>query len=295
MTSYPSDIYEPREKENKYGQVYDPLKKTITYVEDVTKLDDEVVAIENELGKEPKGTSASVKERIASFKSLAGATVDLIVAKLGCIGIGTANPTSLLHLAGGTTTKAPLKLTEGDLLTTPEKGAIEFSNGRICITNKADCKAIDRTSDVALETVTVENTTDETLVWTGSMPANSLEAGNVFKLHADGIVSSDSASDLITIRIKVGGVTKATLVSAAKKLDEDHWHLEANATQRTIGATGSRAIHIDLSIDEVETSVNAVVEIDTTANMDITITAQWNNEDVGDIFELYQAFMQYKN
>ena len=50
-----------------------------------------------------------------------------------------------------------------------------------------------------------------------------------------------------------------------------------------------------ICLDETEYTVSDVATIDTTADMDVTITAQWNNEDAGDILELYQAFMEYKN
>ena len=46
MADFPGGVYSPRTKENKAGVVYNVDKKTIGYVEDVTKLDDEVVAIE---------------------------------------------------------------------------------------------------------------------------------------------------------------------------------------------------------------------------------------------------------
>jgi len=215
----------------------------------------------------------------------------------GDVGIGTITSTAYLHIKAGTATAstAPLKLTTGINLTTPEAGTIEYDGCSFFITNVASQKAIDRTSDVALSTVTVQNTTGETTIWTGPMAANSLCAGNVFKFHANGLISSDSVGDLITIRIKVGGVTKATLEGAAKKLEDDHFHIDAVATQRTIGGSGSRAIHIDMIIDEIEYSVTSVATIDTTTNMDVTITAQWNNQDVGNILELYQGFMEYKN
>jgi len=47
-TAYPDGIYSPRTKENKPGVEYNASKKTIGYVEDITKLDDEVVAIETD-------------------------------------------------------------------------------------------------------------------------------------------------------------------------------------------------------------------------------------------------------
>jgi len=49
MSDFPTTIYAPRTKENKTGVVYDPTKTKIAYAEDITKLDDEVVAIETYL------------------------------------------------------------------------------------------------------------------------------------------------------------------------------------------------------------------------------------------------------
>jgi len=64
MSDYPAGVYAPRTKENKSGVVYTPANKTAGYAEDVTKLDDEVVAIETELGANPKGTKTDVVERL---------------------------------------------------------------------------------------------------------------------------------------------------------------------------------------------------------------------------------------
>jgi parallel beta-helix repeat protein len=61
MAKYPNQIYEPREKENRPGVTYDPNKKTVLFAEDIKALDDEVKAIETELGTNPKGNFDSVK------------------------------------------------------------------------------------------------------------------------------------------------------------------------------------------------------------------------------------------
>jgi len=189
---------------------------------------------------------------------------------------------------------APLTLAEKALLETPVAGTLEY-NGKFYITNEAGQKVIDRTSDVALETVTVTNTTVETTLWAAEMAANSLEVGNVFRFLADGVVSSASASDTVTVRVKVGGDVKMTLVSEAKQLNDDHWHLEANATQRTLGVSGSRAMHMDLVVGDYSTETIAIGTVDTTANMDVIITAQWNNAKAGNTISLYQGFMGYRN
>lgn len=69
MAEFPSGVYAPRDKENKAGVVYTPANKTAGYAEDVTKLDDEVVAVETELGANPKGVYASVKAWLTALTS----------------------------------------------------------------------------------------------------------------------------------------------------------------------------------------------------------------------------------
>lgn len=53
MADFPVGTYSPRVKENRPGVVYDPTKKQVLFVEDISKLDDEVVAIETYLHANP--------------------------------------------------------------------------------------------------------------------------------------------------------------------------------------------------------------------------------------------------
>jgi len=64
---YPGSVYSPRAKENRSGVEYDADKKSVIFVEDISKLDDEVVAIETELGADPKGDYASVAAFLAAL------------------------------------------------------------------------------------------------------------------------------------------------------------------------------------------------------------------------------------
>ena len=104
MADYPDSIYEPRVKENKSGVKYEPERKTILFAEDISKDDDEIVAIETELGENPKGTSASVLERIKGIRSLSDADADVIVVKGGNVGIGMTTPGTKLDISGGVLT-----------------------------------------------------------------------------------------------------------------------------------------------------------------------------------------------
>ncbi|AZZ37375.1 hypothetical protein CIK05_11420 [Bdellovibrio sp. qaytius] len=57
------------------------------------------------------------------------------IASSGAVGIGTSAPTSLLHLAAGSASMAPLKLTSGTLLASPASGAIEYDGTSLYYTD----------------------------------------------------------------------------------------------------------------------------------------------------------------
>lgn len=64
------------------------------------------------------------------YSDALGGTAIQVIGSTGNVGIGVTSPTAKLHLAAGTTaaSSAPLKFTPGDLLTTPEVGAMEFTD-----------------------------------------------------------------------------------------------------------------------------------------------------------------------
>lgn len=63
-------------------------------------------------------------------------TEKMRINKDGLVGIGTTTPTAVLHLKAGTATAntAPIKLTAGTNLTTPEAGTIEFNGNNLFFT-----------------------------------------------------------------------------------------------------------------------------------------------------------------
>jgi len=219
------------------------------------------------------------------------------------LGLGISSPTAYLNIKAGTAAAgtAPIKLTSGTLLGTPEAGAIEYDGCSVYITNIATQRAIDRTSDVIVSTVTVANEAAETILWTGLMPANSLCIGNIFKFHADGVVSNNgnNSDNDFTIRIRVGGISGtiiADLTPATKAMTDLHWHIDANATQRTLGESGSRAVHVHLQVDDTdEETVQAIGTVDTTGNLDVVVTVDWVTAHANNTISLYQGFMEYKN
>jgi len=64
ISIYPASVYSPRSKENKAGVKYNPSYISKSFSEDVVYDDNEIVAIETELGTNPKGAKADVKTRL---------------------------------------------------------------------------------------------------------------------------------------------------------------------------------------------------------------------------------------
>jgi len=177
---------------------------------------------------------------------------------------------------------------------------MEWDGDKLYFTNVATQKAIDRTSDVVLTTTDCngdpgEDGTDKVLLWTAPMAANSLSTGIIFKFHCDGIISSATNSDLITISADLDDVEILTLTQKAKKLVDDDWHIDANSTQRTIGANGQRALHFHLTIDEAELYKIDVVTVNTTGDMTLKVYAKWDTATAGNLIEMYQGWLEYKN
>lgn len=72
MADFPTSVYSPRTKENRSGVVYEPANTKRIYAEDISLLDDEVVAIETVLGANPQGSFDSVVDRLDSLGSGGG-------------------------------------------------------------------------------------------------------------------------------------------------------------------------------------------------------------------------------
>lgn len=102
MVDYPDAIYSPRTMANRDGVVYDAAKTKVIYAEDFNKDRDEIVAIETELGTDPKGAYADVAARLDYIEENMGGGGDPLDAyPVGAIYISVVS-TSPATLFGGT-------------------------------------------------------------------------------------------------------------------------------------------------------------------------------------------------
>jgi len=189
----------------------------------------------------------------------------------------------------------PIKLPSKALLETPQAGMIEFYNDRFYITNVGIQRPIDRTNDVATSTVTVTNTTGETIIYTGTIGANALKVGNLLKLHACGVVSNASAADDLVMKIYLGTDLVLTVDAQLDNADGDFWYIDGDMTVRTVGASGTMAYHLNAEIDGFTGTELGTGSVDTTTSEDFTVTVTWDNAKADNTISIYQGYTEWKN
>ncbi len=103
MANYPSSIYNPRARANRSGVVYDGTDATRIFAEDVDDIENEIIAVETELGANPKGSHDSVGDRIGdleadAFLKSVGSPYRDAEAKLINAIYGIVTPTNIIGL-----------------------------------------------------------------------------------------------------------------------------------------------------------------------------------------------------
>lgn len=91
MDDYPANISTFREKQNIPGQVYDADKKTTVYIEDFTRLESELQAVEETVGTAPLDGFTSLADRIGSKQDSLGFTPENTANKSTSTALGTSD------------------------------------------------------------------------------------------------------------------------------------------------------------------------------------------------------------
>lgn len=204
-----------------------------------------------------------------------GGTERMLLNSTG-LGIGTSSISARLNLGAGTTTVAPLKLTAGTNLTTPEAGALEFDWKTLFFTPTNARRSINLSADSKTTDTTVANTTTETTIYSISRPANQANVGKQVILRTMGYYSTNSASDVFTVRLKIGSTTIASFTTSGKNVANSWFDTEWVFTIRTLGASGTLIgmIKTESDTDSGISHATSTTAIDTTITNTFSITIQ---------------------
>jgi hypothetical protein len=256
---------------------------------------DSVVVIEND----------SLKVISSDGLAYPDTTITDITAGNGINSLGTAGKDYTISLQDSFTVErvntdtlyaARVKLDSTALLATPQAGSIEFSNDRFYITNVGTQRTIVRSSDVLTDSLNVSNTTSETVIYTGVLGANDLKAGNKINVETSGLISNNSASDDITIKVYIGSTELSSFNPAIGNVTNAVWCADFDITVYSVGANGKVAFHGHTEIDDDTVDNGTKLQtIDMTAAQNLKITATWDNAKADNVITIYQGFMEWKN
>ena len=152
-----------------------------------------------------------------------GATEAMRILNSGNVGIGTATPTAVLHLKGGSasSSSAPLKFSSGALNITPEVGAIEFltDDYYATITTGAARKTFAFLESNAVNNRGINVTFDGQGIIiplnTNSIIAAAATNGTITAWFIEGDVSGSIVIDILKNGVSMSGAgNKPTLASA---------------------------------------------------------------------------------
>lgn len=222
-------------------------------------------------------------------------TARLIISDDGDVDIGQGITAGWVVIGSGTTTQAPLKMTSGTNLTTPESGAIEYDGDSFLMTVASDRKIVTLSDGTITSDTTVNNTITETTVYTESISANDLHVGQMVTVRVNGIYSTANGTDTFTLRFKFGGTEVDSFTSTAANVTDGPFEIEFVGTIRSVGGTGSiMTAAKGFFNNELKQSGNtSATTVDTTSAGDITVTIAWSAADASNSVTVQQGLARF--
>ena len=215
------------------------------------------------------------------------------------LNVGASSRTAALHIKAGTTSAgtAPLKLTtQSSGLTSVEQGAFELIGNSLQFTQLAKRRGVSMGQNVRTSSTTVENTTTESAsLLTAEHGAGYLEVGKMEELVLVGTIGQRvGVNAFLTIRVKYAGSTVQTFTTPALTLISagTPFRLMITTTCRATGVSGTMQIDSRFSVIDAtstDTGISSSVSINTTTAQDTTVTVQWGEANISDIFTVTQG------
>lgn len=145
----------------------------------------------------------------------------------------------------------------------------------------------------------------ETSLASYTISANSLslndqvndDVGNILKITANGIFTTDDASAELSLHCKIGSTTYHTIVANTGNVTNAPWRVNWEVMLTDNGSTGTAESYASAQINDIEkdsclTSANT---IDTTVEQELKLTATWSNGDSGDSVTIKQFMVEVLN
>lgn len=142
------------------------------------------------------------------------------------------------------------------------------------ISNVYDVVLFDR-ADVIVEDTTVSNTTDERVLFSSTVIADTLSVGSTIRTAVDGVYSTNNSNVTFTVKVKVNGAVLHSFTSVPKNVTDTPVGLEINTTIRDLGVAVSKATFSAPNDGLFAATVTDTV-IDLSVDNLIEISMQWD-------------------
>jgi len=224
---------------------------------------------------------------------------------------GNTTPTATMHLAAGTAaaSTAPVKLTAGTSLTTPEAGTIEYNGSYLQFTNDSllrECLSgiiFTQTGDA-----TISNSVDELPLIDGGIgtltfPANFFIVGKTVRARIRGHMSTVGTPNM-TAKFKLNSTELVTtgVVGASKDITDNYFVVEIVFVCRSVGTSGTIVATGNFENDtgdnksEIRSMVNInPITIDTTIAQTLSMTFKWGTANAGNTITSQIAIVELLN
>jgi hypothetical protein len=156
-----------------------------------------------------------------SLKFKTNGTQSMILDSLGNVGIGTNNPTAVLHLKAGTAaaSSAPLKLTAGTNMSTPEAGAVEFDGTNYFVTSSSVrytlAKTLTATASLDFPSTSANTGSNLTISVTGAADGDVVLVGVPSSSAIANTCYTGYVSSANTVTVRFNNYTQGALNAAA--------------------------------------------------------------------------------
>ena len=152
-----------------------------------------------------------------------------------------------------------------------------------------------------VSTVTVANTTTETVVFTHTIGAGTAAVGNAFRAVALGQAST-TGTPTLTVRARIGGVAGqvvgSIVITTASGISNKNLRLEAEMLCKTTGASATwlggittvNELTATLPGCAVPNVITAAVTKDSTVQQTFVITVQWGTASASNTVSFYSGY-----
>lgn len=217
--------------------------------------------------------------------------IHLTTGQVNALG-GSGSVNGYLRPQAGTTAAgtAPIKLTAGSLLTTPESGTFEYNNSHLYFTD-GDRHAFVQADTPITATTTVANTVTETTLFSYTVNPNELHNDEVVKIELSGFYSTASAAESFTLNYYLGSTLLASVMNSRGNNTNAGWKSIYELTTRSVGVSGTLIDFADYS-DNSGYSIQpglTTTAIDTTTTNTLTVKIVWTAAKAGNTFSLTQG------